>query len=314
MRDLRRGGGLLLLLGGIAVAAPLIATERAWLASGPQGLSSPALRAWLGLALPAQDGVSRTVLHAPIPHEPDSVDLDHSLASPSREHWLGTDVLGRDLAARVVHGARVSLAVGLLAALFALLVGVPVGAAAGYGAGWFDMAASRMMEAVLAVPTLVLALALLTAGPSWLERSPDVLRIAVVLALSGWVPLARYVRGEVLRVRSSAMVEAARAAGGSDLRVIVRHLLPAALAPVLVTAAFAVGAAISAEAALSFLGFGVRPPVPSWGGLLTEAREQIQRGWWLVLFPGAALFLTVIGCNLLGEGMRAWLDPRARRR
>lgn len=242
--------------------------------------------------------------------DPARLDLDQVLRPPSFEHWLGTDALGRDMAARVLHGARVSLAVGLLSAGLALLIGLPLGALAGYRGGWTDAAVSRVVEAMLCFPALLLVLALLAAGPGWFHGMSDVLRIALVLGLTGWMPAARYLRAEFLKLKRSEMVVAARALGAGDLRLIARHILPSALAPVLVTAAFAVGAAVAMEAALSFLGLGVRPPVATWGGLLADAREQVDRAWWLALFPGVALFLTVLGCNLIGEGLRDLLDPR----
>jgi len=246
-----------------------------------------------------------------LPHDPNRLDLGERLAAPSSLHWMGTDALGRDVAARVVSGARVSLTVGLLAAAIAISIGVPLGALAGYRGGWSDAAVSRTMETLLCFPSLLLILALLVTAPAWLRALPDVVRIAVVLALTGWIPVARYLRGEFLRLRSSEMVLAARAGGAGHLRVVLRHLLPSSLAPVLVTSAFAVGAAIGLEAALSFLGLGVRPPVPTWGGLLADAREHVDRAWWLALFPGLALFAAVLGCNLVGEGLRDLLDPRS---
>jgi peptide/nickel transport system permease protein len=243
--------------------------------------------------------------------DPARLDLESRLRPPSYEHWLGTDSLGRDMTARIVHGARVSLAVGLLSAGFALLIGVPLGVLAGYRGGWADAVVSRLVEATLCFPALLLVLALVALAPSWFRGMSDVLRIALVLGLTGWMPAARYLRAEFMRLERSEMVLAARAVGAGHLRVVVRHILPSAMAPVLVTIAFAVGAAVSLEAALSFLGLGVRPPVATWGGLLADAREHVDRAWWLALFPGAALFLTVLGCNLLGEGVRDHLDPRA---
>jgi peptide/nickel transport system permease protein len=207
-----------------------------------------------------------------------------------------------------------SLAVGLFATALALLVGVPLGAWAGYRGGWADAAVGRCIEAVLCFPGLLLALALLAMEPAWLRSLPDVLRMALVLGITGWISVARYLRAEFMKLRDSDIVAAARVAGGGDLRIVMRHILPSALAPVLVTAAFAVGEAVVLEAGLSFLGLGVRPPTATWGGLLADARELVDRAWWLALFPGTALFLTVLGCNLLGEGIRDLLDPRARER
>jgi peptide/nickel transport system permease protein len=299
----------------MAIGAPLLATDLPWIARDDRGLSFPAFGALLSTApviLAADSG--RPLLAAPIAHGPNRVDLRSTLLPPRSGHWLGTDDLGRDLAARVVHGARVSLGVGLLAAAFALLVGVPLGAWAGYRGGWADFVVSRAVETVLSFPTLLLVLAILAVASGWLTRLSDVTRIALVLGLTGWMPIARYLRGEFLKLRESDMVSAARAVGGSDLRIVGRHILPSAMAPVLVTAAFAVGAAIGLEAALSFLGLGVRPPHATWGVLLADSREQIDRAWWLALFPGVALFLAVLACNLVGEGLRDLLDPRSPRR
>lgn len=312
-RNLR--GGMLLLgaLLAVALAAPLLATERALLSWRDGRLAAPALEEAERPGRAARAG-ERPLLRAPVPHDPARLDLRAVLLPPSRAHWMGTDALGRDVAARVVHGARVSLAVGLLAAAFALLVGVPLGAWAGYRGGWADAVVGRCIEAMLCFPTLLLALALLAMAPPWLRGLPDVARIALVLGVTGWIPVARYVRAEFMKLRESDVVAAARAMGGGHLRIAVRHILPSAMAPVLVTAAFAVGAAIGLEAALSFLGLGVRPPTATWGGLLSDARELVDRAWWLALFPGIALFLAVLGCNLLGEGIRDLLDPRARDR
>jgi len=246
--------------------------------------------------------------------DPLRIDLTATLQDPSASHWLGTDALGRDLTARVLHGGRISLGIGVLTSLLSLAIGVPLGALAGFRGGWTDSAVSRLVETVACVPSLLLAIALLAMSPAMLRGVPDVVRVALVLAFAGWIPVARYMRGEFLRLKSAVMVEAARASGATDLRIMVRHLLPAALAPVLVTAAFAAASAILVEAALSFLGLGVRPPQPTWGGLLSDAREQIDQGWWLAVVPGLALYAAVLGFNLIGEGIRDLLDPRSRRR
>lgn len=310
--SLRAGAGLLGALALAAAGAPYLASDAAWVSRGPGGVRFPILGS------PAErrvGGAEETpVLRAPIPYGPDLTDLDAILAAPSGTHWLGTDGLGRDVASRILHGGRVSLAVGLMATGLALLLGLPLGAVAGYAGGAVDAAVSRLIEAVLCIPVLLLAMALLTASPPALRDLPDTLLLASVIGLAGWAPVARYLRGEFFRLRESEMALLARASGAGPLRVVVRHMLPSALAPVIVAAAFGVGAAILLEAALSFLGLGVRPPTPSWGGMLTEARYHVDRAWWLALFPGAALFLAVLGCNLLGEGLRDLLDPRQRRR
>ena len=247
-------------------------------------------------------------------NDPYQVDLSVTLEPPSSSHLLGTDALGRDVAARIAYGARVSLGVALMTALLSLLIGAPLGVAAGYRGGWIDAIVSRCIESVACIPTLLLAISLLAVSPASLRQLPDVLRVAIVLAFGGWIPVARYLRGEFMRLRSSALVESARASGAGEWRIVVHHLLPAAMAPIWVTAAFAAAAAIMVEAVLSFLGLGVQPPQPTWGGLLSEAREQINSGWWLALTPGLALFLSVWGFNQLGEGLRQWQDPRSTRR
>lgn len=312
-RGLRRGLLLLSLLALLALAAPLLATDLPWLARTDEGLRWPAFARYFGLGPVAAPESWETVLRAPIPFHPNRLELTNVLSPPSAVHWLGTDALGRDMTARVLHGTRVSLAVGLLAAGSALLLGIPLGALAGYRGGWIDAAISRLLESVLCFPTLVLALLLLAIAPGWLGRLHDVPRMAVVLGLTGWIPIARYLRAEFMKLRRSEMVEAARAAGGGDLRVMARHILPCAITPVLVTAAFAIGAAIVVEGSLSFLGLGIRPPEATWGGLLADAREQVDRAWWLALFPGAALSIALLGSNLVGEGLRDLLDPRTPR-
>ena len=313
-RSLRVGGTILAGLVVIALAAPLLATGRPLLARGASGLEMPALRGGgSGLSATEADRRGVPIVRAPLPHDPNSNDLDAVLEPPSVAHVMGTDYLGRDLAARVVHGSRVSLAVGLWTALLSLAAGVPLGAIAGYRGGWTDSLVGRVVEAVLCVPSLLIALALLTAPPRWLADLPDPIRIAVTLALTGWTPAARYLRGEFLRLRSSDMVAAARATGAGPLRIAVRHVLPSAVTPVLVTAAFSVGAAILLEATLSFLGLGVSPPTATWGGLLGEARNHGESAWWLTLFPGSCLFLAVLSSNLVGEGLRDLLDPRSNR-
>jgi peptide/nickel transport system permease protein len=301
--------GLLVLA---ALGAPLIATSRPWVARGPSGVSFPAFRSAAGLPSRWDPASSAPIVRAPVPHDPASIDLDAILRPPSRAHWLGTDGLGRDLGARIIHGARVSVLVGLASAVLALLLGLPLGGIGGYFRGWPDAVVSRLVEGVLCFPTLLLALAILASAPAWLQGLPDALRIALVLGVSGWTPAARYLRGEFLRLRETDIVVAARSMGAGHCRIVFRHLLPAAMAPVLVTTAFAIGAAILLEASLSFLGLGVRPPIATWGGLLLEARTHVEHAWWLAVFPGVAVYWAVLACNLAGEGMRDALDPRTK--
>ena len=204
---LRTGVAIIVALAAIALAAPWLATDRPWVARGERGLSFPA---WTGT--PMSDG-DDAVLSAPVRHDPDRIRLDEALRPPSRDHWLGTDALGRDVAARLVHGARVSIAIGLLSAVVALVIGIPVGALAGYARGLTDAIAMRAIEAMLCFPTLLLLIALLAAPPEWLGALNDVVRISMVLGAVGWVPVARYLRGEVLRIAASEAVAGARAIG-----------------------------------------------------------------------------------------------------
>jgi len=255
--------------------------------------------------------VAVTAIAAPwLPLDPNRIDLGRVLEAPSLAHWMGTDGLGRDVLSRLAHGARVSLGVGVGTAAIALLIGLPLGALAGYRGGFWDAVVSRAIEAVLCFPALLLALALLSVAPGWLSRLPETARLAFALGLVAWTPTARYLRAEFRRLRTSEAVLAARAAGAGGWRIAVRHLLPQGIAPVLVTLAFGAAAASLAEASLSFIGIGVAPPTASWGQMLLEALRHMGRAWWLALFPGAALFVTVYGFNRLAEGLRDWLDPR----
>lgn len=244
--------------------------------------------------------------------EPNRTDLDRVLEPPSLAHWMGTDGLGRDVCARLAHGARISLAVGFAAALASVALGLPLGGLAGYRGGAWDAVVSRLIEAALCFPALVVALAVLTVAPGWLTRLPDALRIAAALSVLGWTPAARYLRAEFQRLGGSDAVQAARAAGAGHLRIAIRHLLPRSLGPVLVATAFGVGSAALGEAALTFIGVGISPPTASWGEMLLEAMRHMGRAWWLSLFPGLALFATVYGLNRLAEEFRDWLDPRPR--
>jgi peptide/nickel transport system permease protein len=240
-----------------------------------------------------------------IPFSPESVKLGERLESPSRMHLLGTDDLGRDICSRMIHGARVSLTVGFFATLIALVVGSLLGAIAGYYGGTADWIVSRIIEVVLCFPFLFLVLGIVA-----LFR-PSLTTIMIALGLTSWTNEARYVRGEFLRIRDLEFAHAARAIGARDGRIIFRHLLPNAFAPVLVSASFGVAAAILTESALSFLGLGVPLPTASWGGILSAAHEHIEYAWWMILFPGLAIFFTVASFNVIGERFRDALDPRS---
>lgn len=226
------------------------------------------------------------------------IRLDRRLSPPSAAHPFGTDDLGRDLLARVVAATPISLAIGLTAAAVSLVVGFAVGATAGYAGGLTDLALSRLIEVMLCFPVLFLLLALAALLP------PSPLTVILAIGLTTWAGDARYARAEVIKIKELDYARAARAAGASTPRILVRHLLPNALPPLIVSAAFGVGWAILAEASLSFLGVGLPAPAVSWGGILSAAPAYIEEAWWLALFPGLALFLTVAAYNLLAEGLR----------
>jgi peptide/nickel transport system permease protein len=221
-----------------------------------------------------------------------------------RRFWLGTDSLGRDVAARLLAGARVSLTVGLAAVALSLAVGVPFGLLAGLARGIGDRTLLGTIESAQAFPRLFLLVALVAVVPAGVATT------VLVLGLSGWMPIARFVRAETRKIRSSDFVLAARAAGVSPLRLARRHLLPNVAAPVAIEASLAMGAAVTTEAALSFLGLGVPPPVPSWGNLIADGRELAASAWWISVFPGLALVATVLACGLIGDALRDRLDPR----
>jgi peptide/nickel transport system permease protein len=292
---LRIGLGMLGLIAGIALFAPWIASSRPLAVRTDDG--------WTLLPRGAELGRSR--VNAPIPYGPNETNLAERLEPPSPRHWFGTDELGRDVASRMVHGARISLLVGFAAAAFSLILGALIGAAAGYYGGAVDLLVSRLIDVLIAFPFLVLLLAVLSLFGAGLWT------IIFVLALSSWTAEARMVRGEMLRIRELEWASAARASGASDAVILFRHLLPNAVAPALVTAAFGVSSAILFESALSFLGFGVQLPQASWGSILSTADDYLRQAWWLALFPGLAIFATVLAANLVGESLRVSLAPKS---
>lgn len=235
---------------------------------------------------------------------PTEQHLTERLQPPSGRHWFGTDDLGRDVFSRVLHGGRVSLRVGLLAVSISVLVGTLVGLTAGYFGGVVDSALMRGVDIVLCFPTIFLILMVI----AFLE--PSLWNVMAVIGFTSWPGLARLVRGETLSLRERDFIFAARGLGLSSPKILFVHLLPNLAAPILVSATLGVGGAILTESALSFLGLGVQPPMASWGNILTSGKDYIHVAWWLSLFPGISILLTVLALNLFGEGLRDVLDPR----
>ncbi len=238
------------------------------------------------------------------PYDPGQINVKKVLEGPSAEHPFGTDQLGRDVLSRMIYGSRISLLVGFVSVGIACLVGVLLGALAGYYGRWVDNLIMRFVDIMLCFPTFFLILAVI----AFLE--PSIWNIMIVIGLTGWMSVARLVRAEFLSLKERDFTLAEKALGAKDWRIIFQHILPNALAPVLVAATLGVAGAILTESALSFLGIGVQPPTPSWGNILTAGKDNIQIAWWLSLFPGLAILLTVMAYNLLGEGIRDAIDPR----
>jgi peptide/nickel transport system permease protein len=296
-----------LLMAAVALLAPLVANRKPLVQRTAEGLRFPAFADYLSGDPDMDAPVAGTVVvPAPVPFSPNTIELAERLQPPGRGHLLGTDDLGRDILARMIHGARVSLTVGFLATAIALVIGSLLGALAGYYGGAADWIVSRVIEVVLCFPFLFLVLGIVALF------KPSLWTIMIALGLTSWTSEARFVRGELLRLRDLEFAQAARASGARDARIIFRHLLPNALAPVLVSASFGVAVAILTESALSFLGLGVPLPTASWGSMLSQAYEHIEYAWWLILFPGLAIFTTVASFNVIGERFRDALDPRSR--
>jgi len=242
-----------------------------------------------------------------VPYDPGAIDLKNVLAPPSGDHWFGTDQLGRDVFSRMIWGARISLLVGFVATGLAIFIGTVLGAVSGYYGGWIDSLIMRFVDIMLCFPTFFLILAVIA------FLGPSIWNIMIVIGLTSWMGVTRLVRADFISLRERDFVRAARAIGASDARIIFIHILPNALASILVTATLGIAGAILIESALSFLGIGVQPPTPSWGNILTAGKDNIDIAWWLSLYPGLAILITVVGYNLLGEGIRDASDPRLKR-
>ena len=253
-------------------------------------------------------GVALLALLAPwiAPYDPTDIDVSVILMPPSWQHWCGTDTLGRDVFSRMLYGARVSLAVGFVAVGISLALGLILGAVAGFFGGRTDAVLMRMTDMVLCFPTFFLILAVI----AFLE--PSIWNIMIVIGLTSWMGVARLVRAEFLSLSRREFVLAAHSLGAGPVRLMWRYLLPNAMGPILVSAILGIAGAVLVESGLSFLGLGVQPPDASWGNILTDGKDNIQIAWWLSVYPGMAILTTVLGYNLLGEGLRDYFDPKLR--
>ena len=238
------------------------------------------------------------------PQDPFVQNLLERLQPPSARHWMGTDDLGRDVFSRILIGTRVSLSVGFVAVGLSLVIGSTLGLLAGFFGGWADVIIMRVVDVMLSIPTLFLILAVLA------FLGPNIYNVMAIIGLTSWPGLTRLVRGECLSVREREYIQSAHLLGLPVGRILFVHLLPNVMAPILVTATLGVGGAVLTESALSFLGLGVQPPMPSWGNILSIGRDYLHLAWWLSLFPTLAILLLVLSFNLLGEGLRDVLDPR----
>lgn len=239
------------------------------------------------------------------PYDPNDINVKAILLSPSWQHWMGTDGLGRDVLSRMLYGGRISLLVGLVAVGIATAIGIVLGAIAGYYRGWVDTLIMRLVDVMLSIPSFFLILAVIA------FLTPSIINVMIVIGLTSWMGVTRLVRAEFLSLSGREFVLASRTLGAKDGRLIFTHLLPNSLTPIIVSSVLGVAGAVLMESGLSFLGLGVQAPQASWGNILTDGKDYIQFAWWLSLFPGLAILITVLGYNLLGEGLRDALDPRS---
>lgn len=238
------------------------------------------------------------------PYSPNDIDRRQILEPPSTRHLMGTDDLGRDVFSRMLWGARISLAVGFVAVGISTLIGMVLGALSGFYGGWTDRIIMRFIDIMLSIPTFFLILAVIA------FIGPSIWNIMIVIGVTSWMGVARLVRAEFLSLKEREYVLAARALGADDSRIIFRHIMVNSMAPVIISAVLGIASAVLVESALSFLGIGVQPPIPTWGNILTLGKDNIEIAWWLSVFPGLAILVTVLGYNLLGEGIRDSIDPR----
>ncbi|MGZ8258666.1 MAG: ABC transporter permease [Methylotenera sp.] len=239
------------------------------------------------------------------PYDPDAIDVKAILLSPTSRHLMGTDGLGRDVFSRMLYGARISLMVGFVAVGIATAIGIILGAIAGFYRGWVDTFIMRIVDVMLSIPTFFLILAVIA------FLTPSIWNIMIVIGLTSWMGVTRLVRAEFLSLRNREFVLAAQTLGAKDARLIFTHLLPNSLTPIIVSSILGIASAVLVESGLSFLGLGVQAPQASWGNILTDGKEYIQFAWWLSLFPGLAILITVLGYNLLGDGLRDAFNPRS---
>lgn len=239
------------------------------------------------------------------PYDPDEINVKAILLGPSWQHWMGTDGLGRDVLSRMLFGGRISLLVGLVAVGISTAIGILLGAIAGYYRGWVDTLIMRLVDVMLSIPSFFLILAVIA------FLTPSIVNVMIVIGLTSWMGVTRLVRAEFLSLSGREFVMASRTLGAKDARLIFTHLLPNSLTPIIVSSVLGIAGAVLMESGLSFLGLGVQAPQASWGNILTDGKDYIQFAWWLSLFPGLAILITVLGYNLLGEGLRDALDPRS---
>ncbi|MBI5879743.1 MAG: ABC transporter permease [Chloroflexi bacterium] len=277
-----------------AVARPWEFARRLWAGRGARvGFAVLALLAFLAVAAPVI-----------APYDPIQIAIAPPLQPPGAAHWFGVDQFGRDVFSRVVFGAQVSLAIGLISVAIASVIGVTVGLISGYYSGWVDIVLMRVIDVMLAFPGILLALAIVS------MLGPSLNNLMIAVGVSAIPTYARLTRGSVLAARENLYVDAARSVGVPDGRIMILHIFPNIVAPLIVAATLGVGSAILSAAALSFLGLGSQPPTPEWGRMLSEGRQYLRDQWWISTFPGLIIMLSVLAMNLLGDGMRDALDPR----